>query len=1245
MEHQEQDKSVSASEISQDLIEIGILYSHDETSVHTVEESSTREKLSAQIALNDEAIDFIGSADAIKDIWSVPFESADTEISVAIHNIAGTLLVDRCLTHKSTKNVVHSKSNQSSIEYGDSTPLISGGVTASQSDIILSYLGSAQSTDKPFHIDSKPIDTVESMQLSEKIFSSEYNLSERNIHEYQNPPNKTNIDPKNPRQFIPWNFSGLNMIVGSDSIIIPDECMRKDRLVLWLANSIELRAQLRAHEIATHSSLSETNKEPDDKNFINCADIDNANQEIGQSQMELQPCLITTPMSRTVDNQLRKLEYEMNLKSRTQHEEGVHDRYSNGKVLSSSAIVTVLDAYLDTIIANVPQLALCLHDKGFIQSIQVLDVHELPNLTSFHLDGFSQDSNSQPLFSPDVVETNATMLLNFLKQKCSQDHSTYLLRKQAGETTLHLYDVSTLSRQRKQQWLWWLAMTSYRFALRLRQLSEGIDKKGNLCTLRSLRSRQRNLLKNALELLEEHIDMGGQENKTITAAVYECLADTYLTSDDSKANEPMAFKNMSNESIRTKSKASSSFSFGTYSKFLLTPTLSSQESYSLLPYRFLKTDCLTKAQDNLIKAIDSLKSMCEKKSTDSNQSEFLKDEFLFSRLNGLTHKLINVLLQVTSHYFHNYSTSDAMQSLRMAGRRISDSLDIMKMFGHTSVDQEHEYVIKLFFQTLSLWEHCGIFARSYAVDSLWRDRGHAGGDDIIALLQDVQNTLTAVDSTLAHYSSKDVVGSLYDFNLNNLTGIIETANVSNDKENAYLSTTTIAAAKQILDRQKQIKREENRVTVAATRCFGRAVWILAALDVCRERAKASLGKMDLSFQSSSLDASSHIRQLYGDACNELGNILLAKVKDLLLSSSVSRITLHDSDAAPYAPLLVSAEIWFMESLTQFQICNDQRNMAVIRCNLCQCNKLRSNMAISLPRSTSCLSFKHERFSRDNHSELCLQDAINHLQLAHLALDQRELDSKTWDMVSEELAASYLLLGVKRRQTIIGGGMKAVMPIDIRIQPGEERFIIEPMQQAIIIYEQLGNQFQVAAAHYQLAIFYSKVWSSQVIEGKMREKLEKAFGHFQHAHTYFFNHMLGNEPTFVILCIDLSHLYSSVSSEATCLIKALLCCIDACNAFAPTWLANQSLHQDDWIDKMKTLSKRTEETIFSLLARLVKLEKVIANGDEMSRFRNIYRKLLALKMGLEMNEYEEFPVYKILLQLRDEMKPYTNNQQK
>lgn len=146
------------------------------------------------------------------------------------------------------------------------------------------------------------------------------------------------------------------------------------------------------------------------------------------------------------------------------------------------------------------------------------------------------------------------------------------------------------------------------------------------------------------------------------------------------------------------------------------------------------------------------------------------------------------------------------------------------------------------------------------------------------------------------------------------------------------------------------------------------------------------------------------------------------------------------------------------------------------------------------------------------------------------------------------------------------------------------------------------------------------------------------------HRYFFAHMR-SDPTFIILCLDLSNLYSAVSAQG-CLQKALLCCIDTCDAFSPEAVRDAKLrqsqikrqHEDNWMGKMETLASSVEKRIFKLLPNLVKTEK--EDGEQSSsKFMNLYRAILTMKINPTNKENLEgdhiFPIYDLLLRLRKE----------
>ncbi|KAJ1435989.1 hypothetical protein SESBI_04541 [Sesbania bispinosa] len=99
--------------------------------------------------------------------------------------------------------------------------------------------------------------------------------------------------------------------------------------------------------------------------------------------------------------------------------------------------LTWLEAWLDNVMASVPELAICYHHNGVVQGYELLKTDDI-----FLLKGISDDGT--PAFHPYVVQQNGLSVLRFLQDNCKQDPGAYWLYKGAGEDDIQLFDLSVI---------------------------------------------------------------------------------------------------------------------------------------------------------------------------------------------------------------------------------------------------------------------------------------------------------------------------------------------------------------------------------------------------------------------------------------------------------------------------------------------------------------------------------------------------------------------------------------------------------------------------------------------------------------------------------------------------------------------------------------------------------------------------------------------------------------------------------
>ncbi|CAA6660462.1 unnamed protein product [Spirodela intermedia] len=95
--------------------------------------------------------------------------------------------------------------------------------------------------------------------------------------------------------------------------------------------------------------------------------------------------------------------------------------------------LTWLEAWLDNVMASVPELAICYHQNGVVQGYELLKTDDI-----FLLKGISEDGI--PAFHPQIVQQNGLSVLRFLQDNCKQ----ILLYRNAGDEVLQLFNLSVV---------------------------------------------------------------------------------------------------------------------------------------------------------------------------------------------------------------------------------------------------------------------------------------------------------------------------------------------------------------------------------------------------------------------------------------------------------------------------------------------------------------------------------------------------------------------------------------------------------------------------------------------------------------------------------------------------------------------------------------------------------------------------------------------------------------------------------
>ncbi|XP_071089090.1 erythroid differentiation-related factor 1-like isoform X2 [Haliotis cracherodii] len=165
-------------------------------------------------------------------------------------------------------------------------------------------------------------------------------------------------------------------------------------------------------------------------------------------------------------------------------------------------VLTGLDCWLDNLMCNVPEVAMCFHLNGIVQKYELIKTEDIPLL---------EDCKFDPL----LVTGIARNLLSFLKSNATKEGHTYWLYKNVDDDVVKLYDLTILCgdeiKEDTNPFVVPVGILLYRVARNLRQTGG----KMKTATIRTL-------LENCLLLLNEE-----QHSQVCTSANY-LLSDLFV---------------------------------------------------------------------------------------------------------------------------------------------------------------------------------------------------------------------------------------------------------------------------------------------------------------------------------------------------------------------------------------------------------------------------------------------------------------------------------------------------------------------------------------------------------------------------------------------------------------------------------------------------------------------------------------------------------------------------------------------
>ncbi|CAF1342793.1 unnamed protein product [Adineta steineri] len=259
-----------------------------------------------------------------------------------------------------------------------------------------------------------------------------------------------------------------------------DELIRKDRLVKFLCQSVELPESTRSNSDNDESQSTSSRNEITAAALLQqIKDIVNANNDVEDNTNHTSP-----PFQRTVnwtfENMKMLIGSDLPIFGDEQHPAVSLRLRDMNKPIN---VLTGIDCWLDNLMCNVPELAMCYHVDGIVQSYEIVKTEDIP-----YREGCE--------FHPNVIRDLATNLLSFLKANATKEGHTYWLFKGPDDDIVKLYDLTSLCETNRDDNPYTLPVATlfYKMALNMVSKSDHETRSKESGTIRTL-------LKHCLDML------------------------------------------------------------------------------------------------------------------------------------------------------------------------------------------------------------------------------------------------------------------------------------------------------------------------------------------------------------------------------------------------------------------------------------------------------------------------------------------------------------------------------------------------------------------------------------------------------------------------------------------------------------------------------------------------------------------------------------------------------------------------